>query len=254
MAYTITLDNARTKLIDIAALDGKTGANARHSPTALASRLNLVYRELMSRAGQLGLPHGLVVSSGTLAGQLAGEDFISLDIPNGAAEVVGVDVRTSLSGSGLLFTKLDPISWEQRRDIAPPFGDPRYFRGGLEPAHGVGFWTVRESPSVSGSTLTVGKLAIWPLRLSGSPYQLSQVRQWTEISSGTDVFMLYEGWESWLLNKAGMYSAGRDGNKRTNWDTCQANWLAADADLVKQAARHNRSGGGSPTPYGGVSL
>lgn len=253
MAYVLSLDNARTKLVYLAGIDGKNGANGRHSPTNLGLFLNIAYREMMSRAGALGLPHGLVVSTGTLGGQLAGEDFISLDVPTTAAEVVGLDVRTSLAGN-LTFNKLDPIGWEQRRDIAPPFGDPRYYRGGLEPPHGVGFWATREGASVSGATLSVGKLAVWPLRLAGSAYSLSQVRQWVEISTGTDVFLLHEGWESWLLNKAGMYVAGRDTNKRTNWDTCQDNWLAADRDLMAQAARHNRQGSVEPTPYGGVSL
>lgn len=252
MAYTLTLDAARAKLAYLAAIDGKTGANGRHSPTNLGLFLNITYRELMSRAGVLGLPHGLVVTAGTLGSQLASEDFISLDVPATAAEVVGADVRGGEAGN--LLSKLDPIGWEQRRDIAPPFGDPRYYRGGLVPPHGVGFWAYREAASVSGSTLTQGKLAIWPTRLAGLAYSLSQVRQWVEITSGTDAFLLHEGWESWLLNKTAMYVAARDTNKRTNWDTAQANWMAADRDLMAQAARHNRSGSAEPTPYGGMSL
>lgn len=250
MAYTLSLDSARTKLVFLAAIDGKNGANGRFSPANLGLFLNIVYRELMSRSGTLGLPHGLVTSTGTLGAQLAGEDFINLDVPSTAAEVVGVDVK--LAGS--LFDKLDPLSWEQRCDVAPPQGDPRYFRAGAEPAHGVGFWAYREGASVSGSTLTQGKLAIFPPQLAGRTYRLSQVRQWVEITSGTDVFLLHEGWESWLLNKAAMYVAQRDTNKRTNWDTAQANWLAADRDLMAQAARVNRAGGGEPTPYGGIRL
>lgn len=249
MAYTLDLDTARTKLIYLAAIDGKTGANGRHSPTNLGRVLNWTYRELLSRAGTLGLPHGLTSSTGTLGSVAAGEEYISLDVPNGAAEVVGVDVLAPD------WNKLDPIEWGQRRDIAPPFGQVRDFRfGGLQPAHGLGFWAIREGASVSGSTLTAAKLAIFPQSLAGKSYELFQVKQWTEITTGTDVFLLHEGWESWLLNKAAMYVTQRDTNKRTNYDTAKDAWSVADALLDDQARRMNRSGGGEPTPYMGINL
>jgi hypothetical protein len=238
MAYTLPLNDARTKLVYVAGIDGKNGANGRHSPTNLGLVLNWTYRELLSRAGQLGLPHGLTTTTGTLGAAETGEDFVSLDIPNGAAEVIGVDVRC-----GAKPEKLDPITWEQRRDVCF-----------LEPPHGIGFWATREGPSVSGSTLTAGKLAIWPTRLAGLSYTLSQVRQWVEITSGTDVFMLHEGWESWLLNKAAMAVAQRDTNTRGSFDTARDAWLTADALLEAQAGRFNRAGGGEPTPYCRVSL
>jgi hypothetical protein len=253
MAYTLTLDNARTKLVYLAAIDGKNGANGRHSPANQGLILNMVYRELMSRAGALGLPHGLTTSTGTLGSQASGEDYISLDFPTAAAEVVGVDVKGGHTGAQ--WRKLDPLVWEQRRDISPGIGDPRgYFQGGLLPPGGIGFWATREAPSVSGATLTAGKLAIWPTRLAGLSYTLSQVRQWVEITSGTDVFLLHEGWETWFINKAVMAVTQRDTNKRGNYETAQAAWMAADLLLEAQAARHNRAGSFEPTPYGGISL
>lgn len=252
MAYTLTLDAARSKLTYLAAIDGKTGSNGRHSSANLGLVLNWTYRELMSRAGQLGLPHGLTSSTGTLGSAQSGEDFISLDIPSAAAEVVGVDVKGGPVGA--LWQKLDPLVWAQRRDVSPALGDPRLGGYGISPKHGVGFWAEREAPSVSGSTLTVGKLAIWPTALAGLSYSLSQVRQWVEITGGTDVFLLHEGWESWLLNKAAMAVTQRDTNKRGNYDTAFTAWQLADNLLAAQAARHNRSGGGEPTPYGGIQL
>lgn len=253
MAYILTLANAQVKLVYLAAIDGKNGANGRHSPTNQGLILNMAYRDLMSRAGALGLPHGLTTSSGTLSAALAGEDFISLDIPLTASEVVGVDVRGGIAGAQ--YQKLDPISWEQRRDVSPALGDRRDFAyGGLVPPHGVGFWAMREAPSVSGATLSPGKLAIWPTRLAGLSYTLSQIRQWVEISSGTDVFMLHEGWETWFINKAVMAVTQRDTNKRGNYDTAFQAFSLADADLEKQAARHNKAGSGEPTSYQGINL
>lgn len=251
MAYTLTLDAVRGKMTYLAGLDGKTGANSRHSPTNMGLFANMAYRDLMSRSGQLGLPHGLFSVSGTLGTQQAGEDFVSLDIPATASEVVGIDVRGA-PGSGNRFVKLDPVSWEQRRDIE--VSHSACLCAGLEPPHGAGFWTVREGPSVSGSTLTQGKLAIWPPRLAGLPYSLSAVRQWVEITSGTDVFLLHEGWESWLIAKAAMFCCTRDTNKRTNYDTCRDALAMADEALDAQSRRLNRAGGGQPTPYMGIRL
>src|SRR5690349_10402603 len=150
MATTLTLSDARTELIHLAAIEGKTGSDSRHPPARLNAILNRKYRELLSRAGQLGLPHGLTSGSATsLPAQLSGEDFISIDIPNGVSEVVGIDVRCSSSDR---WQKLDPIAWEQRRDVNCT----------LAARHGVGFWTVHKAPSVSGSTFTAGKIGVWP--------------------------------------------------------------------------------------------
>lgn len=249
----MTLDTARTKLTYAAAIDGKTGANGRHSPTNLALVLNAAYRELIARAGTLGLPHGLTTTSGTLGAAVAGEEYVSLDVPNGAAEVVGIDVLGSSTGTR--WTMLDPIEWGQRRDLAPPYGLCRDLRvGGLLPAHGVGFWTIREGASVSGSTLTAAKLALFPTKLSGLSYELHQVRQWVEITSGTDVFLLHDSWEGWLINKAAMAVCHRDTNKLKNYETARDLWGIADGILDDQARRMNRSGGGTPTPYGGIQL
>jgi hypothetical protein len=251
VAFTLRLDDARTEVIHLAAIDGKTGSNSRHAPARINAILNRKYRELLSRAGQLGLPHGLTNGGPqTLGSPLTDEDFISVDIPSAASEVVGIDVRTA-SGR---WSKLDSIVWEQRRDIAFNDYDPRARPGGLLPAHGVGFWAVRQAPSVSGSTLTAGKLAVWPTRLGGGQYQLQYVANWTAISADTDLFLLYEGWDEWLLNAAAMACAQRDSNKRTNYDTARDAWLIADGLLEAQAARLQRTGSIDPTPYGGINL
>lgn len=252
MAFTLALSDARTEVIHIAGIDGKTGSNGRHSPTRLNAILNREYRALLSRAGRLGLPHGLQNATGTLGSALASEDFISLDIPSAAAEVIGVDVRGA-AGQASQWGKLDPLTWEQRRDV---YLDRQggALCGGVLPKHGIGFWATRTGPSVSTTTLTQGKLAIWPLRIAGLSYTLHYVQQWTAISSDTHVFLLHDGWDIWLLNRVAMVCAQRDTNKRTNFDTAQAAWLAADAELEFEAARLNRAGSAEPTPYGGINL
>ncbi len=248
MAFALALSDARTEVIHIGALDGQTGSNARHSPTRLNAILNRTYRALQSRAYQLGLPHGLANSTGTLGAALANEDFISLDIPAAASEVVGVDIRNAK------WEKLDPLVWEQRRDLFIDNTGGRVLCDGVLPKHGVGFWAQRLGASVSGATLTQGALAIWPTSLTGKSYALHYCSQVTALSGDTHVFLMHDGWEDWLLNRAAMACIQRDTNKRSNYDTAKDAWLIADALLEAQAARADRAGVISPTPYRGINL
>lgn len=238
MAFSLALSDARTEVIHLAAIDGQSGASGRHSPTRLNAVLNRSYRELLSRAGQLGIEHGRRADTGTLGSAVSNEDFINLDIPSTAAEVISVDVL-----DGTTQSKLDPLAWEQRRDVPH-----------LEPPSGVGWWALRNGPSVSGSTLTQGSLAIFPTTLAGYSYTLYTVKQWPGITSDSDIFLLHDGWDSWLINRAVMQVAQRDTNKRGAWDTANAAWVNADALLMSQARRLNRSGVIVPTPYRRVAL
>lgn len=239
MAFSLALSDARTEVIHLAGIDGQTGVSGRHNPTRLNAVLNRSYRELLSRAGQLGIEHGRRADTGTLGSAVSGEDFINLDIPSTSADVIGIDVK-----DGDVWSRLDPLSWEQRRDTECH----------LEPPHGVGWWALRNGPSVSTSTLTQGSLAIFPTTLAGYSYTLYSVKQWPGITGDTDLFLLHDGWDQWLINRAVMQVAQRDTNKRTNWDTANAAWVNADALLMSQARRLNRSGQIIPTAYRSVRL
>lgn len=239
MAFSLALSDARTEVIHLAGIDGQTGASGRHSPTRLSAVLNRCYRELLSRAGQLGIEHGRQAATGTLGTLVSGEDFIDLPIPATSADVLGVDVK-----DGDRWGELDPLAWEQRRDVECY----------IEPPHGVGWWALRNGPSVSGSTLTQGSLAIFPARLAGMSYTLYTVKQWPGITSDSDIFLLHDGWDQWLINRAVMQVAQRDTNKRGSWDTANAAWVNADAVLMSQARRLQRSGVIVPTAYRGARL
>jgi hypothetical protein len=234
VAFSQALSDVRTEVIALAGIDGQTGSSGRHSATRLNAVINRSYRELLARAGQLGVEHGRQAATGTLGSAVSGEDFINLDIPATSADVISVDVK-----NGDCWGTLDPLAWSQRRDpedyICPP--------------NGVGWWALRNGPSVSGSTLTQGSLAIFPVGLAGYSYTLYTVKQWPGITSDTDIFLLHDGWDQWLINRAVMQVAQRDTNKRTNWDTANAAWTNADAILMSQARRLNRSGIIVPTAY-----
>lgn len=252
MAFALSLLEVRTEVIHLAAIDGQSGATARHSSTRLNALINRAYRELLSRVGILGIEHGRQVHTGTLGAAVSGEDFIDLPIPSTAAEALGVDVKGGFVGAR--WRKLDGISWEQRRDVDPSGTDRIFIQDGLTAQNGVGFWALRNGPSVATTVLTQGSLAIWPTRLAGLSYTLYTVKQWPGITSDTDVFLLHDSWDQWLINKVVMAVAQRDTNKRTNWDTARDAWAMADAFLDKQARRIQRNGEINPTPYGGVRL
>lgn len=252
MAYAIALSDIRTEVIHLAAIDGQSGSNGRHSSTRLNALLNRVYRKLLSRAGSLGIDHGRQPHTGTLGSAVSGEDFINLDIPSTASDVLDVDVKGGYVGTQ--WRQLDAIPWEQRRDVDPSATDRIFPRNGISPMHGVGFWSLRSGPSVATTALTQGSLAIWPTRLAGLSYTLYTVKEWAGITSDTDVFLFHDGWDDWLINAAVMAVAQRDTNKRTNWDTARDAWATADALLMSQARRLQRSGSMQPTPYGGIQL
>lgn len=238
MAFALALSDARTEVIHLAAIDGQTGSSGRHSTTRLTALLNRHYRKLLARVGRVGADHGRQAHAGTLGSAVAGETFISLDIPATAAEVVDIDVVDGDTQSAL-----DPLAWDQRRAIAQ-----------MCPPRGTGWWALRSGPSVSGSTLTQGTLAIFPTRIAGLAYTLYTVKQWPGITSDTDVFLMHDSWDEWLINSVVMAITQRDTNKRTNWDTANAAWANADAILVAQARRLNRSGVIIPTAYPGAAL
>lgn len=241
MSFALALSDADAELIHLAAIDGKTGASGRHGQTRRYSVLNRAYRELRSRVSQLGYPQFITRGSVTpLPGRASGEDFIEVDLPVGTGEVGGVDVLGGSTGS--LWARLDPLEHDQRRE-----------GNRMQPPGGVGFWSIIQAPAPSTTSISVGKIGLWPYTLSGS-YRINTVNSWTAITDGTHVFMLFDAWDSWLLTKAAMYVTTRDTNKRGAYDDLKDQWLAADALVVAGAARLQRGGHFTPTPYGGISL
>lgn len=253
MPQSLRLDDARTTLVFLAAIDGKNGANGRFSPSNLNLLLNRKYRALRSRVSQLGTPQFIQsTSSATIPAQTAGEDFVDLPIPAAIGEVVGVDVQTQAGAPlpGLRWRKLDAIEFGQRRDIQS-----------MVPTHGVGFWAVHQAPVPSGTSITAGKIAIWGTpnayaqsTILGGQYVIHSVDTWADITTDANVFMIYEAWDEWFLNAAAMTCCQRDKDKTDLYEQAKEAWLAADSLIVESAARLQRGGFVVPTEYGGSCL
>lgn len=246
MAFPITLADARAALINLSSIDGKTGANGRHSPTNLNLVLNRKYRMLMSRVSQLGLPQFLESTAAlTLPVQTAGEDYIEIPMPALTSEVIGVDVR--VNGA---WAKLDALEFEQRRDLQLQVRNVPWYLQNRAPT-GVGWWSINKAPKVVAATsITAGTIALWPPNLSGT-YKLHTVQAWTDITNDTHVFMLYEAWDEWFINAAVMSVCQRDKNKADIYIQARDAFAAADALIEAQAARLQRGGYTVKTSYSG---
>lgn len=252
MPFALQLSDARTKLINLASIDGKTGTTARHTVANLNLALNQAYRDLLSEVCQLGESQLLTPSApAALPGRLVGEDFQSVDLPVSLEELLGVDVQV-----GGAWQKLDAIEFSQRRDFMIPATSQSSFLFRSAPPNGVGFYAIYQGPSISanGLTLLAGKLAIWPFGLVGN-YKFNTVPSWADITGDTQIFMCYASWDTWFINKAVMAITGqRDGNKKGTYDTALQAWQFADAQVRKAAGRLQRSGQSVPTSYGGTVL
>lgn len=255
MPFSLQLQDARTDLIYLAGIDGKTGVNGRHSPANLGRLLNRKYRALRSRVSWAGLPQFLTSSAQTnIPAITSGEDFIELPIPAATEEVVGVDVTVG----GGHWGSLDPLAFEQRRDVTEVsyIFTPQALRGFrlMNAPRGVGWWTVNKAPvAVQAAAITGGTIAIMPTTVSGK-YQVHSVQGWTDITTDTHVFVLYEAWDEWLLNAAAMAICQRDRQKRDNYDAALQAWQVADGLITQAAARLQRGGYYEVTPQGGCGL
>ena len=224
MADTVTLDDMKTDLIFEAGIDGKSGSNARHTPTALNRLLNRCYKDIRGIAAQNG-EEALRTpgTAATLPARASGEDWIEVDYPTAAAEIIAIDVR--LGGQWYDLTK---SSWAQRR-VYP--GENR--------CDSPGEWSVISQPQPSTTTVTVGKIAIWPYTLSGT-YKIDILPHWVPITDGTHVFVVYPHWQEWILTKAAMVVIGRDNNKRGTFAAAKLRNEAAEAKIIAQARRSKR--------------
>lgn len=224
MADTISLADITTDLIFESGIDGKSGSNARHTSTSLHRLLNRCYKQLRSVAALNG--EEALRTPGTSAAipaRASGEDWIEVTYPTAAADIISVDVQ--LSGEWRELTK---GSWAQRR-VFP--GENR--------CESPGEWAVLSQPQPSTTTVTAGKIVIWPPTLTGN-YKIDILPHWTPITDTTHVFVLYPHWEEWLLTKAAMVLNQRDNNKRNLFQSARDRFVLANQEVIAHSRRSRR--------------
>jgi len=224
MSDTITLDDLVTEIVYESAIDGKTGSTARHVTARLYALINRSYKQLRSRVSHNGEDFFRSPGSATaIPARASGEDWIELPYPTGASEVLSVDVQ--LGGTWQELTK---STWSQRR----------VFPGQNRP-NSPGEYTILSMPQPSTTTVTAGKIAIWPPTLSGN-YKIDTLPHWVPLTNGTHVLVLFPDWEEWLITKCTMVITQRDNQKRNTFLDAQERNFRAEAAILQHCRRHSR--------------
>lgn len=224
MADTISLDSLVTAITYEAGIDGKTGSNARHVTSNLYALINRCYKQLRSRVSQNGEAFFRTTSTSTaIPSRASGEDWIELTYPTDASEIIGVDVQ--LSGTWYDLTK---GSWSQHRVWTGP-----------NRPESPGEWMVQSMPQPSTTTVTAGKIVIWPYTLAGN-YKIDYLPHWVPLTNGTHVFVIFPDWEEWLITRATMVVLQRDNQKREAFLDARDRNLAAEAAILMHTRRQQR--------------
>lgn len=182
--------NSRTLTIllaDCREAGGIEGLTDRHPDATLIKWINLAWRRLRTKLATAGMP-GLTVPS-TIAAlpttpPVSTEQYLEVGWPDGAVGVYGVDVLI-----GSRWEPLHTMSFAQRRD----FQD----RGTTEnaPTH----WLPLTLPAENTTTITAGKIALFPLATGGVNYRIWYLPVWVDIVTGANVFYGHDLWFEWLI-------------------------------------------------------
>jgi len=159
----------------------------RHPDATLIKWINLEWRRLRTKLATSGMP-GLTIPTTIAAlpttAPVSTEQYIEVNWPDGAVGVYGVDVLL-----GQKWVPLKPMSFAQRRD----FQD----RGSTEsaPSH----WMPITLPSESTTTITAGKIGLFPLATGGVNYRIWYLPVWTDVIGAAHLFYGHDIWFSWLI-------------------------------------------------------
>jgi len=182
--------NSRTLtvlLADIREASDTEGVTDRHPDATLIKWVNLAWRRLRTKLAMAGMP-GLTTPTTIAALQttppVTTEQYIEVNWPDGAVGVYGVDVLL-----GQKWVPLHPMSFAQRRD----FQD----RGSTEnaPTH----WIPLTLPSENATTITAGKIGLFPLTTGGVNYRIWYLPVWVDITTPANVFYGHDLWFEWLI-------------------------------------------------------
>ncbi len=163
------------------------GLTDRHPDATLIKWINLAWRRMRTKLAMAGMP-GLTIPTTIAAlpttSPVTTEQYLEVSWPDGAVGVYGVDVLL-----GAKWIPLHPMSFAQRRD----FQD----RGSSEnaPSH----WIPLTLPSESTTTITAGKIGLFPLTTGGVNYRIWYLPVWVDIVTPGNVFYGHDLWFEWLI-------------------------------------------------------
>lgn len=191
-----------TRLIaDVRYLGDAQSLTDRHPDADITTRINANIRALRGLITANGGSYFLTsTTSTTLVGtQVSGEAYSEVPYPPTALQIHGVDIELA-SGSAIWY-RLTPITWVQRRDSLG------YWSGAPQ------FFVVRQIPTGSGSTTVAGTIDIFPAGGAGN-YKVWFLPDFTDLATGTDVFLGLPDWHDWVVWATVRDLAARDDDQR----------------------------------------
>lgn len=209
MTITKTLLAMRTltaKEADVTIAAG-TDATKRHDTTEFNVYQNDSYREYLSLMTTRGFDYFLVESAlASLPSSRADtlEQYSLIDWPSNALALKRVDVY-----SGGEWHELQRRDWSQLRSEA---------RSSAATAVRPMVYAVKSIGSVSGTTLTAGKIALGPFSSNGS-YKTTYLPEWANITTDAHLFLFHDEWGAqWTMwNNVIKYSA-QDNNAKKRYE------------------------------------
>lgn len=184
MANSRTLTVLIADVREAADIEGLTD---RHPDATLIKWINLAWRRLRTKLAQAGMP-GLttpttIAALGTTP-PVSTEQYLEVNWPDGAVGVYGVDVLL-----GSKWEPLHPMGFNQRRDFQDRGGN------GNAPTH----WIPLTLPSENTTTITAGKIGLFPLSTGGVNYRIWYLPVWVDITNVLHVFYGHDLWFEWLI-------------------------------------------------------
>lgn len=184
MANTRTLT---VLLADVREAGGIEGLTDRHPDATLIKWINLEWRRLRVKVADIGMP-GMTIPT-TIAAlpttpPVATEQYLEVTWPDGAVGVYGVDVLISSR-----WEPLEPMSFARRRDFQ------NMGSNGNAPTH----WVPITLPAENATTITAGKIGLFPLATGGLNFRIWYLPAWADIVTAGNVFYGHDIWFSWLI-------------------------------------------------------
>ncbi len=219
------------------------GLTDRHPDATLIKWINLEWRRFRTKVVHVGMP-GMTIPT-TIAAlpttpPVATERYIEVNWPDGAVGVYGVDVLL-----GNKWIPLKPMSFAMRSD----FQD----RGATESAPA--YWLPITLPSESTTTITAGKIGLFPLATGGFNYRIWYLPVWVDITDQTYAFYGHDIWFSWLIQAVVRRVAQKDDDAQNTLEEAirqqteiwaeikQSVQMMNAAELIPRVRRNRRTRG-----------
>lgn len=220
MALTKTLLGMRTlfaKEADITIAAG-TDTTKRHDTTEANVYVNDSYRAYLSFMTTRGFDYFLIESAlAALPVSRAdtNEQYSLIDWPSNALALKRVDVYSAGEWHELM-----------RRDWSQLRSEGRSSQvSALRPL----VYAVKSHGSVSGATLTAGKIALAPFSSNGT-YKTTYLPEWANITTDTHLFLFHDEWGAqWCIWDAVVKYSAQDNNAKKRYEIAVTQQLKCEA-------------------------